>query len=223
MNRKNFVKAAISGRENFSVFGTQIVVGDNLRRNRARRREASWNFQKRFALGLRVPTKFNRVKVREDRVLRQPADLGSPTNKKNMENLIEVIARAYITYGDDILLCRVKGNEHYFLPGGHVEFGEYAEDALRREIQEEIGEEIYDIKLIGMNENIFSQKGQERQEVNVVFEAKIKNRDIKVAEDHLEFKWVSQEEFRGEKILPEGIKESVINWRKDGQFFYSRQ
>lgn len=38
-----------------------------------------------------------------------------------------------------VLLARVRGYSNTFLPGGHIEFGESAKDALKREIEEELG------------------------------------------------------------------------------------
>jgi len=39
---------------------------------------------------------------------------------------------------DQILLCRShKWDDRYSIPGGHVEYGETLEEALRREIDEE--------------------------------------------------------------------------------------
>ncbi|MFY9526813.1 MAG: NUDIX domain-containing protein, partial [Limnochordia bacterium] len=56
---------------------------------------------------------------------------------------------------DKILLLRQqKWNDEYVIPGGHVEWGERLEDALRREISEETGLEIYDIKLLALKENV---------------------------------------------------------------------
>lgn len=60
---------------------------------------------------------------------------------------------------DEILLCKSKKwNDQYVIPGGHIEQGERMEDALRREVMEETGLEIYDIRLIGLQESIFSPK-----------------------------------------------------------------
>lgn len=38
-----------------------------------------------------------------------------------------------------LLVQRVKGDEGFAVPGGHVAFGETAQEALRREFQEELG------------------------------------------------------------------------------------
>jgi ADP-ribose pyrophosphatase len=56
-----------------------------------------------------------------------------------------------------LLLCRShKWENKYVIPGGHIELGERMEDALKREILEETGLTVYDIKLIGLKESIFS-------------------------------------------------------------------
>jgi ADP-ribose pyrophosphatase YjhB (NUDIX family) len=39
--------------------------------------------------------------------------------------------------------------------GGHVEFGEYALDTVNREFQEEIGQNLTGVRLLGVLENIF--------------------------------------------------------------------
>ncbi|MBP7461947.1 MAG: NUDIX domain-containing protein [Candidatus Delongbacteria bacterium] len=58
-----------------------------------------------------------------------------------------------------ILLCRShKWENTYVIPGGHIEWGESMEEALKREIMEETGLTIYDIRLIGLKECINSQR-----------------------------------------------------------------
>jgi ADP-ribose pyrophosphatase YjhB (NUDIX family) len=57
------------------------------------------------------------------------------------------------------------------LLGGHVEFGERAEQAVRRELREEIGQEIRDVRLVQVLENLFTLDGAPGHEIVFVFEA----------------------------------------------------
>ena len=57
----------------------------------------------------------------------------------NNQEKIHVISRAVIIDKNNILLCKTLELEisFYFLPGGHIENGESAENSLLRELQEE--------------------------------------------------------------------------------------
>jgi ADP-ribose pyrophosphatase YjhB (NUDIX family) len=55
--------------------------------------------------------------------------------------------------------------------GGHVEFGEYALDTVRREFAEEIGQELTGVRLIGVLENIFGWRGATEHEVVFIYTA----------------------------------------------------
>ena len=55
--------------------------------------------------------------------------------------------------------------------GGHVEFGEHAEHAVRRELLEEIGQSLSEVRLLGVLENIFDWDGSRAHEIVFVFGA----------------------------------------------------
>jgi len=55
--------------------------------------------------------------------------------------------------------------------GGHVEFGEYALDTVHREFQEEIGQRLAGVRLLGVLENIFQWEGALQHEVVFMFTA----------------------------------------------------
>lgn len=66
----------------------------------------------------------------------------------------------------------VKEQRFYRPLGGAIEFGEYGEDALRREIQEELNAEITDIRYLGMMENLFTFDGIPGHELVLVYDAR---------------------------------------------------
>lgn len=95
---------------------------------------------------------------------------------------IRPIAIGAFLHDDRVLVGRAfdsQKNEHYCRPpGGGVEFGERAEDALRRELREEIGADIEDVKLMSVIENRFELEGEPKHEIVFVFEAHLKDRAL---------------------------------------------
>ena len=64
-------------------------------------------------------------------------------------------------------------NEHYLMPiGGGIEFGERAADAIRREIQEEIQQDIIHLQYLDVLENIFTFDGHAGHEIVFVYAAR---------------------------------------------------
>jgi ADP-ribose pyrophosphatase YjhB (NUDIX family) len=55
--------------------------------------------------------------------------------------------------------------------GGAIEFGERSEDAVRREVREELGADILDPTLLGVLENIFEIEGRQVHEIVFVYDA----------------------------------------------------
>jgi len=55
--------------------------------------------------------------------------------------------------------------------GGHVEFGEYALDTIHREFGEELGQQLAEVRLLGVLENIFPWHGGTEHEVVFIFSA----------------------------------------------------
>lgn len=79
--------------------------------------------------------------------------------------------------GDRILVGEgtdpVKRETFYRPLGGGIEFGERAEQALRREIREEIGAEIESPVYLFTLENIFTFNGEMGHEIVMVFDARL--------------------------------------------------
>ena len=97
--------------------------------------------------------------------------MASVTGKRQIIKAMAVIRRPR----DGALLVSEadSGSEPLFQRplGGHVEFGEYALDTVRREFGEEIGQELTDVRLLGVLENIFGWRGGTEHEVVFIFTA----------------------------------------------------
>ncbi len=94
--------------------------------------------------------------------------------------------------------------------GGSVEFGERAVDAVRREIREEVGEEIAEPSFLGVIENVFTYGGLPHHEIVFVFEARFadagvcdrgKLTAVEADGTPLDVKWVSPAE-SGDGVPP---------------------
>jgi len=60
--------------------------------------------------------------------------------------------------GKILLIKSHKWKNKYIVPGGRVELGERPKDALKREIKEETGLNVYDIKFVCFQEFIYGKE-----------------------------------------------------------------
>jgi 8-oxo-dGTP pyrophosphatase MutT (NUDIX family) len=93
-------------------------------------------------------------------------------------NRIRPIAICVVQRRDGAILVApgfdtVKKQRFYRPLGGEIEFGERAEAALRREILEELGSDITDVRLLAIEENLFVYQGQQGHELVWVFAAQL--------------------------------------------------
>jgi len=88
---------------------------------------------------------------------------------------IRAIAICVFRKGDSILVSEgfdeVKGNHYYRPIGGGIEYGETSSQAIKREVQEEIGANIKNLNYLGTIENIFTYNGDLGHEVVFVYDA----------------------------------------------------
>ncbi|MGD0708994.1 MAG: NUDIX hydrolase [Anaerolineaceae bacterium] len=92
-----------------------------------------------------------------------------------MKHKIRPLAIGIFSHTSRILLHegydRIKQQTFYRPLGGGIEFGETGAEALAREMHEEIGQAIRDIRYLGTLENIFTFEGEPGHEIVLVYDA----------------------------------------------------
>ncbi len=125
---------------------------------------------------------------------------------EDIPGVIETIARGVCIVDGKVLLCRGKGLESTYLPGGHIEFGEKGAEALVREMKEETGLDSVAGKLLGVVENSFMQNGRQHCEINLVYELSLEDpaaaEGLAAQEDWIEFEWRPIADLSAANLLP---------------------
>ena len=133
---------------------------------------------------------------------------------------IELIARALIHRDGKILLAHQIGEPNTFLPGGHVDYGEYTDIALRRELKEELGVDAEIGEFMGIQEYQFMEENErEHHEINFIYRAQT-SEPIQSKESHLEFLWCPVEELTEKTLLPEALPDLIKEYLETGRIFH---
>jgi len=120
-------------------------------------------------------------------------DVGLPTVQTSREKSVRAGARAVLFNGDnEVALVYETAYDHYKLPGGCVELSETLEQALRREITEEVGASIRDIQYLGVVKSHLARYNEDCNQH--YFIAKI---DGEIGESA----WIDEEELHGCSIV----------------------
>lgn len=142
----------------------------------------------------------------------------------NVEDyLLNVRASGIIIHDNKILLHKNINEEHYALIGGRVSIGESSEEALKREILEEMGKEVEIIEGLTTVENFFEMKNFKYYEILFVHRLEFKDeQDKKILDtiknvegkDYLIYEWIDIDEIDKYPLKPKVIKDML----KDKKF-----
>lgn len=135
------------------------------------------------------------------------------------ERTIEVIARGILFRRGKVLLCRNVGGGYVYLPGGHVEFGETAAEALAREFLEETGRVVRVWNLRGAHDQVFVQKGKKRHEVSLIYAVTLQgDAAVRSLEEDIAFEWASVPALKRMDLRPrahEAIVRAALKHSRD--------
>ncbi|WP_414837605.1 NUDIX domain-containing protein [Candidatus Nanosalina sp. VS9-1] len=115
-----------------------------------------------------------------------------------------------------VLKTEASGETYYVLPGGKIEYGESSEEALQREIKEELSCSIEIGDSVGNYHFFTGPEGDGRQVVLTVFRGSIGDQDIDISgnpadEGIIEYLWMRPEELI-EESSNDSLKELIRNY-----------
>lgn len=110
---------------------------------------------------------------------------------------IATVGALVVNGKSEILLVRSqKWSNKFTVPGGHIELGERAEEAIRREVREETGLDCEPVKLLLVQQAIYP-KDYHKHEHYIFLDYVCRTRDTEVKLDERELQsyvWVKPEE-----------------------------
>ena len=120
---------------------------------------------------------------------------------------------------DKVLLFNVEGRRFYMLTGGKVSEYEESLDAVKRELEEELGWKDLDLTFLAVDEELVNDKGYNNQQINLIYKGiykkEIKTEEFKGLEgDWINFKWIPINELDKYEIYPKEVKEMALNSNK---------
>ncbi len=137
-------------------------------------------------------------------------------------------AAAIVLDDGSLLLHRLRGDKFWALPGGRVEAGESAEEAISREFQEELGLAAECKQLACTGENFFEYDNQPHHEIGLCFyvalpaDSEINEKDrihIGVEGDkRLEFRWYALQDLPIIDMRPRALRQSLTAGTVPGHF-----
>ena len=117
------------------------------------------------------------------------------------EILQRIACKAVILHDGKVLVLREassydEGTKEgkYQMPGGRVELGEPFLDGLKREVMEETGLEVIVGEPFYVGEWFPTIKGVQNQIVAIFFKCSSSSTDVRLSNEHDEFRWVTFEE-----------------------------
>ena len=131
-----------------------------------------------------------------------------------------------IVKDEKYLVQNIGGKDYYVLPGGHVRIGETSEEALIREIKEEVEIDVVreDFRLFCYHENIYEKDNRVEHwiEQYYIVNTKLEKDSWSFVENDvdgvktLNYSFVTKEELKKIDLKPLKIKELIISGKLEG-------
>ncbi|WP_427137484.1 NUDIX hydrolase [Psychrobacillus psychrodurans] len=140
---------------------------------------------------------------------------------KTTEGRFNYRVAGLIVKDNKLLIMQDKGQPYFYVPGGRIKMNEKSEDAVKREIQEELGVEVKVNRMLWINENFFKEETSEEQfhEVCFFYLVELKeNEDLKGNEFVVDeegkihtYYWKTLDEIKYINLYPQFLREKIVD------------
>lgn len=100
-------------------------------------------------------------------------------------------------------------SESWDIPGGRLNFGEEPEEGLKREIKEETGLELEEIKQILDANTVF--KNEEKQIVRITYLCTVKDGKHQLSQEHTELQWIPIKKLKKLQFKDKLLEKTIQN------------
>lgn len=158
----------------------------------------------------------------------RPVDLTLKTEKGIFNHRVAAV----ITQNHKLLAQKNVKTDEYYLVGGRVRFGESSEEALVREIKEELGVSVSDFKPLWINECFFIDEGRRFHEIGMYYLVDIRNTDFNkyetVFETHEDsrtntYEWLETDKLDQVTLYPLFIKDEIKDPNKNLKLIITKE
>lgn len=126
---------------------------------------------------------------------------------------VEIVVTGILKDKSELLIVKRSSDDELYpscweFPGGHVDDGETIKEALKRELYEEIGfDNDFEPIITHYSDDIDSENNIHNIEIDFIINVDKNNINIKLSDEHTEFKWVE----KTNNLLDDYIKEKLVN------------
>ncbi|MFJ7828285.1 NUDIX hydrolase [Psychrobacillus sp. NPDC096623] len=139
---------------------------------------------------------------------------------KTTEGRFNYRVAGLLVHDEKLLIMQDKGQPYYYVPGGRIRMNEKSEDAVKREIKEELGIEVNVNRMLWVNENFFKEESFHEQFHEVCFFYLLELKDEEVLKKGSKFVvdengkthtyyWKSLDEINNINLYPQFLKEKM--------------
>ena len=141
---------------------------------------------------------------------------------KTTEGRFNYRVAGLLVHDNRLLIMQDKGQPYYYVPGGRIKMNERSEDAIKREIIEELGIEVNVIRMLWVNENFFNEETLHEKFHEICFFYLLELKDMEILNKGKDFLvdengkihtyyWKTLDDIKSINLYPQFLREKITD------------